>query len=116
MSYGSSPTLDEDNDFVVDSTGDIKSTLQEPSTTAEVEKDLAFFSQIQLQSQIGSAITPSTTAVIRNRVREIANDDSRVDNVLSVEVRQVKDGYEISMSIQLVDDDTNFELVFEVNK
>lgn len=113
--YGAGPALDRDNDFIVDKTGDIKSTVQESSVTAELEKDLAFKSQVAVGSQIGNVIRPSTAAVIRSRIREVTTDDPRVDRVLSFEINESEDSYEVSITVQTVDKDSDINLIFEIN-
>lgn len=113
--FGAGPVLDEDNDWVVDNTGDIKSTVQEPSNTAELQKDLAFQSQRELGDQIGRAVKPATAAVIRNRIERLAENHSRIDRVLELTVREIQNGYEASLTVQTVDEDANVDLIFELN-
>ena len=121
--YGSGPTLDEDFDFTVDETGDIKCTNQVGFETAELEKDLAFTIARRIDLEIGSRTTPAQQAAVKSLVRNIILRDSRIARILDVDIEQLEeledgstfiDGYEISARVVGTDDDVQQELIIEV--
>lgn len=115
VEYGAGPALNEENDFIVDSTGDLQSTIQQRGEAEEIEKDLAFNAQIELQGQLGRSVRPSTAAVIRNRIEQVASNNSAIERVLRLNVREIPNGYEVELTVQVVDEDTDIDLVFELN-
>lgn len=98
----SSPSLDTDFDLVVTQDGDIKTTLEEPSPSAELEKDLAYVTANALNEQVGQPIDRVTRAAFEQVVRDVVTEDPRVQSIVSFDIEQLteSDGYKIDMSIR----------------
>jgi len=98
----SSPSLDEDFDLVVTRDGDIKTTLEESSPSAELEKDLAYVTANALDEQVGRPIDDVTRAAFEQVVRDVVTEDPRVRSIVSFDIEQLtdEDGYEIDLSVR----------------
>jgi hypothetical protein len=88
VEFGSSPSLDEDFDLIVDDTGDIQCTIQEQSPSEELEKDLSFLIAASLDKQTGNAIIPVNNAALKGAIRDVVIADPRVDQILTLELEQ----------------------------
>jgi len=99
----SSPSLDTDFDLIVTQDGDIKTTLEEPSPTAELEKDLAYLTADALSEFTGRPINDVTRASLKQVVRDVVTKDPRVQSIVSFTIQEIDGesyGYEIDMSIE----------------
>jgi len=74
---GAGPALDENFDFSVGPTGDIAHN----EGLAEVEKDLAANMAVELNSYVGSSLTPKVKGQILSDARITALLDERVTDV-----------------------------------
>jgi len=88
VEFGSSPSLDEAFDLIVDDTGDIQCTIQERSPSEELEKDLSFLIAASLDKQTGNAIIPVNNAALKGAIRDVVIADPRVDQILTLELEQ----------------------------
>lgn len=102
VEYGSSASLDTDFDLVVTQDGDIKTTLEEPSPSAELQKDLSYFTAHALEKQLGKPVNPVTRASFEQVVRDVVTNDPRVRRIVSFNIQTLEeeDGYKIDMTIQ----------------
>lgn len=109
VEYGSSPSLNEDWDLVITDDGDVQTTFEEPSSSEELEKDLAFFTAVALDKQRGKPINAVTEAALEGVVRDVITSDPRVSQVISLQINEIpkQDGYEIDLIIE--DNSTNTE-------
>lgn len=108
---GGGIALQENWDFEIDNTGDIRAN----TGTAELQKDVAFNVARLAQREIGSPVTNETPKDLRTIVRDITAADPRINTVPSVTVNRVERGterFEISASMNT--SDGPFDLVFEV--
>lgn len=111
--YGAGVALDRSLDFVVDHTGDIKSSFG----LDELEKDLAFQMQRYLSDYLGQPVTNNLRSQVRADVSAIAAADNRIESALkedvSVEWNERRRKIEISMIVTANDEEQR--LVFEVS-
>jgi hypothetical protein len=111
--YGNGIYLDDEFDFEIDASGDIR-----PSRGIdELEKDLAFFSYQELSETIGRQRSPRTLAIIKDRTQRVLLNDPRVDGVIGdVTVyypESERNQVEVSATVSTVDGEQ--ELVFPVS-
>jgi hypothetical protein len=78
MSFGSGPSLDENFDLEVGSTGDVAVS----SGIEELHKDLSLQLSVGLQEFVGATPTPTIEAEAVSRAKDIMEADVRVDRVL----------------------------------
>lgn len=88
---GSSPALDENFDFIVDSSGDV----EDSDGLNELEKDLSFASAFRLEDFIGQPLTPTTRQKVENAVEEVFDREERIDSVQNIEVEQANYGFDV---------------------
>jgi hypothetical protein len=72
--FGAGIALDEDFDFSVNETGDLKTV----SGRAELEKDLSFQLSFFLRRHIGELVSENLKAEVKNTAKEIVELDTRV--------------------------------------
>lgn len=113
--YGNGIFLDEDFDFDVDETGDIRAS----KGTDELEKDLAFQMAIALDPIIGQPPSQSTEAKLINRATAVALSDNRIESVDedNVEVREIelsRRDVEYEITLPISSSQTVQELVFVI--
>lgn len=88
VEFGSSPSLDEDFDLVIDDTGDIQCTIQERPPSEELGKDLGFLIASSLDKRTGSPVIPVKNAALKGAIRDVVIADPRVDQILTLELEQ----------------------------
>jgi hypothetical protein len=108
--FGAGPYLTKDLDFEITTTGDIRTT----SGVAELEKDIALQSLINLRNEIGVRDTPQNRARFRSQVRDILLADPRINRVTSVSVTFSRRNEAAEIIADVITDNTEQELVFEV--
>jgi hypothetical protein len=81
MSFGSGPSLDENFDLQVGSSGDVAVS----SGIEELHKDLSLQLTVGMQEFLGSTPTSTLTAEAVSRAKDIIEADVRVDRVLQEE-------------------------------
>lgn len=97
---GGGMQLDDDWDFAIDSTGDIKTVQGVP----ELEKDLAFRSTVALQPYLGQPIDNTLAEKLRNILRQAMLDDERIAEVNSIEFEQVqRDQLDVDVTVTTAD-------------
>lgn len=108
---GAGIALNEDFDFEVDGTGDLRPT----SGLAELQKDIAFNVASALQSELGRRVDSRTRKRINLIVQNQLIEDSRIGAINNVDVRELppNDGYEVVADVDTVEGP--FQLVFEVD-
>lgn len=110
---GAGQYLDEDLDFEVGPTGDIRTT----SGVEELQKDLAFQMIISLSQFLGEPPTPETESEIKRMAYRVAFADLRVTGVdrnnIIVEWNHRSDAMEVTVPLT-TDTGEEQELVFEV--
>lgn len=95
---GSGVSLDEDLDFSVGSTGDLKGVEGQE----ELAKDISFQLIIALQGVLGSVLTPAVEREIRDTTRSVALADPRVKSASANSIQvfeNARDSFKISMSV-----------------
>lgn len=108
---GGGIALDDDFDFEVDETGDIRKT----TGRAELEKDIAYATAYALQAQLGQRVDGTAKKQVELIVRNVLIEEVRITDINRVNVIELPelDGYEIATN---ADSDAGpVELVFEVN-
>jgi len=106
--YGSGVSLDENYDFIIDSTGD----LEDSRGLSELEKDLSFASSVRLFEHIGMPLTSTRKQKIKNSVESIMSSEPRISSVLNISVSQSDYGFDIRSDV--VADSERMELYFPV--
>jgi len=108
--FGSGIFLNEDWDFEVDATGDLKST----SGLDELQKDVSF--NLSRNIEIGKRLDSSTQKSIQVTVRDVLVNESRIDSIRELEVRRVDSAnkFEVIAEVDTITDETA-ELIFEVS-
>lgn len=98
-------------DFQVDESGDIRTVRGQD----ELHKDVAYGTAIRVGFLIGERATPETRNKIKQRVRTTLNQESRVDSITSISVRDADtDKIEVVVIARANEDEVEF--VFEVDK
>lgn len=100
-----------DWDFVVDETGDLKTS----SGLDELLKDVAFITARRIQTQIGEPTSPTTLNRIDAIVKETLREEPRVDRIMRVEVTQSNNKNQVNISANVVASGEQQELVFSEN-
>ena len=108
--FGSGIFLNEDWDFEVDVTGDLKST----SGPDELQKDVSF--NVARNVEIGKRLDSSTQKKIQVTVRDVLVNEYRIESIRELDVRRVDSSnkFEIIAEVDTITDETP-ELVFEVS-
>lgn len=104
--------LDEQFDFAVDPTGDLKTE----SGVDELQKDLAFQMAISLGEYVGHPPTGNLEAKIVGRAKRVAEADDRVSSVRD-DLTEVSFGPKresISLKIDVITEDGQQDLVFNI--
>lgn len=97
---GGGVQLDDDWDFIIDSTGDITTVEGVP----ELEKDLAFRSTVALQPYLGQPIDNTLAEKIRNILRNAMLDDERIAEVNSISFEQTqRDQLDVDVTVTTAD-------------
>jgi hypothetical protein len=110
--FGDGIHLDEQFDFAVGTTGDLKSE----SGTDELQKDLAFQMVISLDKYIGQHPSGNLNEKVAGTARRVAEIDSRVNFVdtRKTEVSFSTDRQEITLKLFVKTDTGEKELIFDV--
>jgi len=109
---GGGPALNRNWDFDVDETGDIAKV----TGTSELEKDLAFRSEVVLQDFLGRPIDSTLAQKIRGTLRSAFTEDERIESVTSIEFERTGTD-ELTITVELVaEDNESYELVFPVGE
>jgi|APHM01.1.fsa_nt_gi hypothetical protein len=108
---GAGIALNQDWDFEVDTTGDLRMT----TGLAELQKDIAFNVADSLQSELGRRIDNTTAKRISVIVQNQLVEDPRVVAVGNTTVRRVDNTNEFEVVAEADTVDGPFELVFEVD-
>lgn len=110
---GSSQKLDQSFDFVIDSTGDIDSTIG----LDELEKDLSVQMAFYLSVYLGEPPTNQTKAEVRRTVSNVAIADARIVDVdqenIVVEWDRGLRELTVEVSVTTITN-TEYDLVFNV--
>lgn len=110
---GSGPSLDEDLDFEIDETGDIRSS----SGMEELQKDLSFQMMIALSQFIGENPTPELNVEVRRKVYRVAVSDERISSVdrKKINVEWYNHSQELTVSVPVTTtENATYEMVFGV--
>lgn len=110
---GSGQYLDQNLDFEVDTTGDIRAS----DGIDEVEKDLAVQMIFSLSDFLGQQPTAETEADIKRVAYRVAIADIRVSSVdrENITVEWMREGREFDVTVPLaVETGEEYELVFNV--
>jgi hypothetical protein len=112
MSFGSGIYLDEQLDFSVDSTGDIRGE----SGVSELQKDLAFQMIISLNKYLGQPPSGNLAEKVAGTAERVAEVDNRIKFVDSskTEVSFSSDREEITLKITAKTDNGEQNLIFDV--
>lgn len=104
--------LDDQFDFAVDPTGDLKNE----GGVDELQKDLAFQMVISLSRYIGEPPTGNLTEQVAGTARRVAEVDSRVSSVeeSKTEVSFSSDRQEITLKMTVHTADGQRDLIFDV--
>lgn len=110
---GSGQYLDEDLDFEVDTTGDIRAS----DGQEELEKDLSFQMIISLSQFLGEPPTAEVESEIKRMAYRVAVADVRISGVnraeIDVEWAESMKQFDVSVPVT-TNTDEEHELVFEV--
>jgi hypothetical protein len=110
--FGGGIQLDEDWDFEIDSTGDIKTA----KGVAELEKDLAFRSTVAIQPYLGQPIDNTLAEKVRNILREAMLQDDRIEAVESISFERTgRDEITVTVTV-ITSDASEYELIFPVGE
>jgi len=122
--YGSGPCLDDNFDFDVDESGDVRAS----TGFDELVKDVVFNVARALQygdgittpetvgdgGIIGSRLTGGALNDVELAASKVINDDPRVDAVLRIEATEASDRndqIELDVDVRALSDTTNFSFV-----
>lgn len=108
---GGGIALQEEWDFEIDNTGDLRAN----TGIAELQKDVAFSVASALGDGLGSPVSQDTRERIDLTVQSRLLDEDRVTAVRSTTIRQTnqsQSGYEVVASVDTAEGP--FDLVFEV--
>lgn len=88
--------LDEHFDFIIDSSGDVKSVAQ----VEELKKDMSVMVWSVLNNNsIGDILTANVVLELESLIRSQLASDERITNVNEVSVRKLTDGQVVSVII-----------------
>lgn len=107
--FGSGIQLDQNNDIVISSTGDVSAS----SGVEELSKDIAFQLQLRVRDEIGARNTKEARTRIRSIVREILLEEPRVDSVVNIETG-VSGTDEVEVVMTVIAEDEQQQLITEV--
>lgn len=93
--YGSGPSLDENFDFIVGPSGDLKNA----DGINEVEKDLAFATSVQLQEFIGRPLTPTVRQKVKNAAEEVFEAEPRIDSLVGISIQETEYGFDLTSQV-----------------
>jgi hypothetical protein len=110
--FGAGPYLTQDLDWEVTNTGDIRTT----QGTQELQKDIALFAIAALQPILGQPESTETRGRMTAIVNDILNADPRVDKVVNVNVRFIGSRNEAEVVADVITDNSEQQLVFEVDR
>lgn len=96
-------------DMMTDSSGDVKTSLY----NTELEKDVAFFTSVEVEPELGQPIRPITMNRIKARVEDALDAEDRIDDILFIEVNEIGQNT-VEVLAEVRANDENIELVFEV--
>lgn len=101
---GSGPALDENFDFVVGPSGDLKNS----DRINELEKDIGFAMAVELQEYIGSPLTPTTEQKLLNSARSVLEDEERIQSILEISVEEAQRGFDITTRVVVDNEKQSF--------
>lgn len=107
---GSGIALDEQLDFSVNSSGDLKSV----SGSSELEKDLAFQMIISLSKYVGQPPSGNLNEKVAGTASRVARADRRVNSVTDSNVTYSRDRREITVEMTVTTRNAQRALVFNV--
>lgn len=93
--YGSGPALDENFDFVVGPSGDLKNV----DRISELEKDLAFATSVRLQEFIGKPLTPTVRQKVKNAAEDVFDAEPRIDSVVDFLIQEAEYGFDLTPQV-----------------
>jgi len=110
--FGSGIFLDEQFDFSVGSTGDLKST----NGLNELQKDLAFKMVLNLEQFLGQPPSGNLEAKVADVASRVAVADVRVNSVVedSIDVQFNETRDELTVKLAVRTDDGEQNLIFDV--
>lgn len=110
--FGTGIYLDEQLDFVVSPTGDLKTK----TGADELQKDLSYNMILNLQQYLGQPPSGNLEEKVAGTARRVAEADTRIDSVLSEQTKVTfsPDREEIELIMVIRSDDAEQELVFNV--
>lgn len=110
--FGAGIKLDRDMDMVVDGTGDI----DYESGLAELRKDLAFRTKIELDSRLGQPLNETQSQILSVKATRIIQLDPRIQSVNETIVEQNSSNNEVTISVDVTaNDGTTYEFVYPVS-
>lgn len=109
-SLGAGIYLNEDWDFAVDVSGDLRTTTE----IKELQKDVALNVAESLQDDLGKPITNQTAKEIRISTKNVLLSDPRLGTIRNIEVNRVRQTNEFEVVASADTIDGPFDLVFEV--